>query len=219
MFAYLLGEAPSLDENRPVVRLCIQETRTVQAQSQHSEPVASNRSPEGDFAWPRNRADFAALVEIYSDRLVRYAFRRTGSLHDAEDIVQNVFAKTFDGNPNQQISAVGPYLYRAIGNACVDFLRRRSRATLFCEEVGMDELLAVAQGPAAAAEAAEELLRIEKLLHQLPAEQAEAVRLRVFDELSLREIAEVAECSINTVCSRLRYAFAKLRCASSESRE
>ena len=169
--------------------------------------------------WPQTRAELAALVDTYADRLVRYAFRQTGSLHDAEDIVQNVFAKTFDGKTKRIVSAVGPYLYRAVGNACVDFLRRRNRAVLYCEEVAADELLAAAKGPAAAAQAAEELVRIDKLLRQLPTEQAEAVRLRVFDELSLSEIAELTNCSINTVCSRLRYAFAKLRGALSEKSE
>jgi RNA polymerase sigma-70 factor (ECF subfamily) len=181
---------------------------------QKSSQPASESSP----GWPRTRAEFTALVETYADRLVQYAFRQTGNLHDAEDIVQNVFAKAFDG-PARSVSAVGPYLYRAVGNACTDFLRRRNRATLFCQEVGMDEVLALAKGPPAAAQAAEELVRIERLLQKLPAEQAEAVRLRVFDELSLQDIAELTECSINTVCSRLRYAFAKLRNALSERQE
>jgi RNA polymerase sigma factor (sigma-70 family) len=181
------------------------------------KPVVHEKSPqpasEDASGWPRSRAEFAALVETYADRLVRYAFRQTRSLHDAEDIVQDVFARTFDGTKARSVSAVGPYLYRAVGNACTDFLRRRNRAALFCEEVGMDEVLAVGKGPPAATQAAEELARIERLLQKLPAEQAEAVRLRVFDELSLNDIAELTECSINTVCSRLRYAFAKLRSA------
>jgi RNA polymerase sigma-70 factor (ECF subfamily) len=175
------------------------------------EPAA-----ERSFGWPRSREELAALVDAYADRLVRHAFRRTGSLHDAEDIVQDVFTKALDRRPARAVSAVGPYLYRAVGNACIDFLRRRNRAALFCEEVGIDEVLAAAKEPPAAAHAAEEHLRIEKLLGQLPAEQAEAVRLRIFDELSLNEIAELTGCSINTVCSRLRYAFAKLRSALSD---
>lgn len=195
----------------------------MQPQTSIAKPVVPKRplepASESGPDWPRTRAEFAALVETYADRLVRYAFRQTGSLHDAEDIVQDVFAKAFDGNTKRIVSAVGPYLYRAVGNACVDFLRRRNRAALFCEEVGADELLAAAKGPSAAAQAAEELLRIDRLLRQLPAEQAEAVRLRVFDELSLNAIAELTDCSINTVCSRLRYAFAKLRGALSEKQE
>ncbi|HQU41683.1 MAG TPA: sigma-70 family RNA polymerase sigma factor, partial [Pirellulales bacterium] len=81
-------------------------------------------------------------------------------------------------------------------------LRRRNRAALFCEEVGVDELLSAANDPPEMAQATEEIRRIESLLRQLPAEQAEVVRLRVFDELSLNEIAEITDCSINTVCPR-----------------
>lgn len=175
-------------------------------------------SPEAR-GWPRSRAEFSDLVEAYADRLVRYAFRQVGSLHDAEDIVQEVFVRAFDGARTRPVSAVGPYLYRAVSNACIDFLRRRNRAALYCEEVGVEELFSAVQGPPETAQAAEELRRIESLLRQLPAEQAEAVRLRVFDALSLNEIADLTGCSINTVCSRLRYAFAKLRSALAQKQE
>ncbi|HQU41682.1 MAG TPA: sigma factor, partial [Pirellulales bacterium] len=72
-------------------------------------------SSDTGSAWPQSRAEFAELVETYADRLVRHAFRQTGSLHDAEDIVQEVFAKTFDAARPRAVSAVGPYLYRAVG--------------------------------------------------------------------------------------------------------
>ncbi len=57
----------------------------------------------------------------------------------------------------------------------------------------------------------ETLSRAEAWLSRLPKEQAQAIRLRVFDELSLSEIAAVLDCPLNTVCSRLRYGFQKLR--------
>ena len=167
--------------------------------------------------WPQSRAAFAALVEAYADRLVRHAFRHVGNQHDAEDIVQEVFARAIDRA--RDASAVGPYLYRAVSNACIDFLRRRNRAAVYCAEVGVEELLATRHGPGEAAQSAEELRNIERLLRQLPAEQAETVRLRVLDELKLNEIADVMGCSINTVCSRLRYGLQKLRSAVAQEQE
>ena len=59
--------------------------------------------------------------------------------------------------------------------------------------------------------AAEELRRAEALLARLPKPQAEAIRLRVCDELRLEQIAGLLGCSVNTVASRLRYGFRKLR--------
>lgn len=59
--------------------------------------------------------------------------------------------------------------------------------------------------------AAEELRGIDALLSRLPHRQAEVIRLRVFDELRLREIAEVLGCPLATVKTRLRYGLEKLR--------
>lgn len=171
-----------------------------------------SQSAEKASAWPQSPSDVAALVDAYAARLVRYAFRQLGDYQDAEDAVQQVFVRAFvDQSNRKDISAVGPYLYRAVSNACRDIWRRRDCAPAFGEEAGTAELLAGAGGPAEIAQAAEGLRRAESLLARLPKEQAEAIRLRVFDGLRLAEIAEVLECPMNTVCSRLRYGFQKLR--------
>ena len=71
----------------------------------------------------------------------------------------------------------------------------------------------------AVSEAADELRRTEELLRHLPQSQAEGVRLRVFEGLRLNEIADVVGCSVNTVCSRLRYGFRKIRNLVADNRE
>lgn len=163
-------------------------------------------------AWPRSQGELAALVHAYADRLVRYAFRQLGNQQDAEDVVQDVFVRVFANRSNRtKISAIGPYLYRSVGNACTDLLRKRSCGAVFREEVDVSQLLGRFAGPREAAQAVEALRHAEALLARLPEEQAEVVRLRVFDDLRLREIADVVGCSLNTVCSRLRYGFKKLR--------
>jgi RNA polymerase sigma-70 factor (ECF subfamily) len=171
--------------------------------------------------WPGTRAESATLVEQYLDRLVRYAFRQLRSIQDAEDVVQEVFMRTLAGPAalRSRVMAVGPYLYRAVGNACTDLVRKRNRAAVFREKVGIEEALLGRDDPRAIAQAAEESHRAEQLLRRLPEEQAEAIRLRVFDELRLNEIADVAGCSVNTICSRLRYGFRKLRDIVAEKQE
>jgi len=156
--------------------------------------------------------EIADLVEVHADRLVRYAFRRLGNLQDAEDVVQEVFTRTFsDRSKYADISAIGPYLYRSVANASTDLLRRRNYAGVFREEVDAEKLLAHTDNPDQVVQAAEGLRRAEAWLNRLPREQSEAIRLRVFDGLSLSEIAAVLDCPLNTVCSRLRYGFQKLR--------
>jgi RNA polymerase sigma-70 factor (ECF subfamily) len=179
----------------------------VDLQSENTESADSRRP-----AWPQSHGEVAALVDAYAGRLVRYAFRQLGDYQDAEDVVQQVFVRAFvDQSNRQKVSAVGPYLYRSVANACTDLLRRRDCAAVFREEISTEQLLAGSDGPAEIAQAAEGLRRAESLLAHLPKEQAEAIRLRVFDGLRLGEIAEVLGCPMNTVCSRLRYGFQKLR--------
>ena len=167
--------------------------------------------PQGP-AWPQSPSEVAALVDAYAGRLVRYAFRQLGDYQEAEDVVQQVFARAL-GNQSagRKVTAVGPYLYRSVANACTDSLRRRNCAAVFREEISTEQLLAGSDGPAEIAQAAEGLRRAESLLGRLPKEQAETIRMRVFDDLRLGEIAEVLGCPLNTVCSRLRYGFQKLR--------
>jgi RNA polymerase sigma-70 factor, ECF subfamily len=160
---------------------------------------------------PRVPCDFADLVDGYADRLVRFAFRRLGSIQDAEDVVHDVFVRMFTAERHDPIVLYGPYLFRSVGNACIDLRRRRARLAGLHDDMAFDQLSSAGPGPPEAAQVAEEQGRAEVMLRSLPPEQAEAIRLRVFDGLSLDEIAGVLDCPINTVSSRLRYGFQKLR--------
>jgi RNA polymerase sigma-70 factor (ECF subfamily) len=135
-----------------------------------------------------------------------------GNLQDAEDVVQNVLTGVFrDRAKRHGVATVGPYLYRSVANACTDRLRTKNYSAVFREEFDIAAQLAGGDNPSDLAAATDEWRRAERLLARLPQDQAEVVRLRVFDELRLSEIAEVVGCSVNTVCSKLRYGFQKLR--------
>jgi RNA polymerase sigma-70 factor (ECF subfamily) len=182
------------------------------------EPPTSADAWEGP--WPQSREEFAGLVEMYLDRLVHYAFRRLGSMEDAEDVVQEVFVRAFaDRSRRKRTFAVAPYLYRCVANACTDLVRRRKHSAKVRGQIAAEGFSDLAGNPPEVALAAEELCRAEALLGRLPEAQAEVVRLRVFDELRLSEIAAIVGCSVNTVCSRLRYGFRKLRNLVSEKQE
>ena len=165
---------------------------------------------EGD--WPQTIPEFERLVEAFQDRLVRYAFCRLGDLGDAEDVAQEVFVRAYaDRQRLQRVTRVTAYLYRMASNLCTDFLRRRKYQAVPLEEAEVEDIPAHQPNGSEAAAAAEELRRIEGALSRLPDRQAEVVRLRVFDELRLNEIAEALGCPLATVKSRLRYGLEKLR--------
>jgi len=161
--------------------------------------------------WPQSPAEFEALVDAWMDRLVHYAFRRLSNPQDAEDVVQDAFVRAYaDRERLRHVERPVAYLYRMVANACADHRQRAARFVPL-DDVGGENFASSARGPAEEAVAAEEAQRAEALLRQLPDAQAEAIRLRVYEDLRLAEIAELVGCSIDTVSSRLRYGFQKLR--------
>jgi RNA polymerase sigma-70 factor (ECF subfamily) len=178
------------------------------------EPPPNRLGPfiEWVGGWPQSSEEFSRLVDLYLARLIRYAFRRLGNLHDAEDVVQEVLVHAYaDRGKHARISLIGPYLYKMTTNACTDHLRTRKRAEALSESFLAEATLSHIPDPSQSAAAREELNRAEELIQYLPQKQAEVVRLRVFDALQIHEIAEIVGCSPNTVGSRLRYGFRKLR--------
>ena len=169
--------------------------------------------------WPQGVAEFDTLVESLQDCFVRYAFRRLGSLQDAEDVVQNILLKAFTERKRlENIKRVVPYLYRMLANACTDFLRKHNGRQVYLEKLKPLKV-SVKGGDCTEEAAVRELARIESLLAPLPEEQAEVIRLRVQDRLSFAQIAEMTGCPLPTVKSRFRYGLDKLRIKLSKERE
>lgn len=163
--------------------------------------------------WPETPSEFGELVDVFQHRLVRYAFRRMGSIEDAEDAIQHVFVKAFQNRHKlKSVRQVGPYLYRMAANACIDLIRKRGRRNeTTLNSLDESPVSIVLHDNRESIQAVEESRRIESLLCKLPQRQAEAVRLRVFDELSFQEIAEVFGCSEATAKSRFRYGLEKVK--------
>ena len=132
-------------------------TITADAAAVAAESADRSRPPEaGQRAWPRARSELAALVEDHADLLVWHAFRLLGSMPDAEDVVQDVFIRVFSAGRRDEVASIRAYLYRAVGNACTDFLRSRTRSDRRREPIDIDRLAAAADGPPEAAQAVEE---------------------------------------------------------------
>ena len=152
------------------------------------------------------------VVTEFQDQLFRFAFFRTGCYADSQDIVQEVFIKLYKENGHlASIHNIRFYLFRSIANACIDYQRKTKR-------LKFDSLdKAIIPRNLNAKDASHELLqieeydRIEGLLHKLPVEQAETIRLRILDNLSFKEIADTLNIPVTTVKSRFKYGIDKLK--------
>lgn len=141
------------------------------------------------------------IVVERQDWLFRFAYMRIGIREDAEDVVQDALLSVFRRLREQTgIGNVEQYVIRAVSNACTDYFRRKPMQVVTLDKAGQ-----VSVGEADS-QIHEEYLRVSRLLDTLPPEQSEIVRLKCYDDLTFKQIAELQGIPEATVKSRYRYA-------------
>ena len=162
-------------------------------------------------------ASVAAAFEQHGRHVFRTAYRITGNVEDAEDVLQTVFLNALRREKERDAPggyfgrAPGSYLARSAVNGALDVLRRR-RARLESDTEAVGEV-ADADAPGAAQSVWQEQLRdrLRAALSTLAPNWAEMVALRYFEELSNVEIAELLGTSASTVAVTLHRARERLR--------
>jgi RNA polymerase sigma-70 factor, ECF subfamily len=153
------------------------------------------------------------LYERHGETLYRYLVFKLGSAEDAEDVLQEAFCRFARYDLRWRlVRNERSIVFRVVRNEACRFLRRklgRREGERVIATGGIGAIAAVFAAPEEPA-----LALLLQRAKELPAEQREAVYLKVFDGLTFREIASVCGVSANTAASRYRYGIAKLRQAS-----
>lgn len=146
-----------------------------------------------------------SLFEEFGEKLFQYALSLLNHSQDAEEAVQNVFMK-LARNPQLLKGVRNPraYLYTAIRHESGDLRKNRGRE-LPLEEYGGEGFFS------RNSHLGEEEILLQEGVMKLPLEQREVLFLRVYQELSFKEIAQLLGISINTAASRYRYAIRSLK--------
>ena len=166
-------------------------------------PLLRLQSDERLIALTRrgNPAAFEALVHRYQSRLMAFCRHMLGSTEDAEDVLQEVFAASYNAllGDDRTINA-RPWLYRIARNRCLNHLRRPIAA-------GQDSMdVFERDGGSSAADTVhrrEEFRQIVADVQDLPETQRTALLLREIDALSYDQIAEAMETTVPSVKSLL----------------
>lgn len=159
---------------------------------------------ENDFLliWKMKNGDEAAMdlfVHKYYPVILKYCTYHISGMEDAEDIVQETFLHFFRVLPDYQYRGKTlNYLYRIAGNLCRDFYRKKKDMN-----GPLTESIQAEEGQMAILE---ERIDIEQALNQLPDELREAVILFYFQELKLKEIAQIQGISLSLVKYRIKKA-------------
>jgi RNA polymerase sigma-70 factor (ECF subfamily) len=173
--------------------------------SNESDQILVKKVQAGD------KAAFDLLVIKYQSRIVTLATRFVRNHADALDVTQEAFLKAYRALPNfRGESAFYTWLYRIAVNTAKNYLavqaRRSSKA-----QIDYQEIEQIDEGDTLKDLATPEhmLLRDEiqatviSTIENLPEDLRMAITLRELDGLSYEEIADVMECPIGTVRSRI----------------
>lgn len=161
---------------------------------------------DAQFAHASSAGDanaFGVLYDRYAARIYRFIYYKTFSKEVAEDLTSEVFLKAFEkiGSYTETKGTFSAWLYRIARNAVIDHYRTRKTA------VPIDDLfdLGTDDRTAASLDAAASLKKVTEYLSTLTARQREIITLRIWEERSYREIADIvggSEDSVKMMFSR-----------------
>jgi RNA polymerase sigma-70 factor, ECF subfamily len=154
---------------------------------------------------------FRRLVEPHQAELHAHCYRLLGSVHDAEDALQDALLRAWRGLPRfEGRSSLRNWLYRIATNTCVDAIERRPKVESVRVEPYPDEQLRLEDGLASPAARYEQRESVElaflAALQHLPARQRAVLLLRDVLGFSAKETAEALETTVAAANGALRRA-------------
>ncbi|MBX3022827.1 MAG: sigma-70 family RNA polymerase sigma factor [Bdellovibrionales bacterium] len=154
------------------------------------------------------KKSFEELVRRHERFLIKVVVRMTRDLNAAEDVVQDSFIKAykrlhlFEGR-----ASFRSWLYQIALNTTRNRFRKTSRET-----IGTEHMDIVVEGEVDQHMSALDVRGLlQKEIDRLPDRQRTALSLRVFEDLSFKEIAEIMQCPYDTAKANYRHALLKLK--------
>lgn len=159
--------------------------------------------------------DFDSLFREYHERLLLFALKHVESVSDALDIVQNVFLAVWEnGKYKDDHALIHSYLFRAVKNSCINYLKHQRVVRKFENETLMElremEVSHYMTGESSLIEK-EKLEQIDAAIDSLTDIYREVILLSRFEGLKNQEIADKLELPVRTVETRIFRALIMLR--------
>ena len=162
-------------------------------------------------------ASLEILIKKHKQRLYSFIFSKIQDRDITEDIFQDTFIKVIRtlkrGNYNEQGKFL-PWVMRISHNLIIDYFRKSNRMRLFKNTDEFDIFSVISDGNLNAEKQLikEQVLSdVKELVKELPREQREVLEMRIYKDMSFKEISENTGVSINTALGRMRYALINLR--------
>lgn len=159
----------------------------------------------------------AILIKRHESKIYGFIYSKVADREVSNDIFQDTFIKvikTLKTNSYNEEGKFLPWIMRIAHNLVIDFYRKSKKMPLFREteefsifSIMSDDSLTVENQ--IIADQVE--VDIRRLVEELPVDQKEVLIMRMYQDMSFKEISEATGVSINTALGRMRYAIMNLR--------
>ena len=168
-----------------------------------------------------NEKPFEVLLLRHKDRLFRFINSKVKDAALANDLFQDTFVKIINtmklGNYNEEGKFL-PWAQRIAHNLVIDYFRKKNKVRIISECNSFDEEYSIFYKIASdeknylQIQSYNELeTQMVNLISHLPDPQKEMIEMRIFQDMSFKEIAELEDISINTALGIMRYALINMR--------
>ncbi len=166
-----------------------------------------------------NNNAFDTLLKRYESKVFSYLLYSVKNQEIAEDLFQDVFIKMIVRLKNGQYTENGKFsswMMRIVHNHLIDYYRTSVTDKVLSNDATETDLYSKAD--IVLNENCEQeminrqtLEEVRSLIALLPESQRKVLFMRIYEEMSFKEIAQKTNCSINTALGRMRYAILNLR--------
>ncbi|MBE6328767.1 MAG: sigma-70 family RNA polymerase sigma factor [Bacteroidales bacterium] len=165
-----------------------------------------------------NNEAFDVLLLRHKKRVYTYIYTTVKDVDIANDLFQETFIKAITTIKRGRYTEKGKFsswILRISHNLTIDYFRKeKNENTISNEEYGLDLLNNIKLYDTDMQEQSdkeETLTNLVELIELLPDCQKEVLKMRIFEDISFKDIADKTQVSINTALGRMRYAVMNMK--------
>jgi RNA polymerase sigma-70 factor (ECF subfamily) len=157
------------------------------------------------------------LINHHKLRIFNFINSKVNDRETAEDLFQDTFIKVIKTLKNGKYNEEGkflPWVMRIAHNLVIDYFRKEKRIPTVENNDDYDVFQFISNHDVNVENTIiqEQITQdLQKLIYELPEDQKEVLIMRLYRDMSFKEIAENTHVSINTALGRMRYAIINLR--------
>ena len=164
-----------------------------------------------------NENALSTLINRHQQRIYSFIYSKVYDKDVSEDVFQDTFIKVINTLKRGKYNEEGkflPWVMRIAHNLVIDHFRKNKRMPMF-ENNGDFNIFSVLSDGDLNIE--KQIIKdqiendVQELIKELPEDQLEVLTMRIYKDMSFKEISESTGVSINTALGRMRYALINLR--------